>query len=593
MRKLRNAALLAFVAAAGAASTDATAAMMTHSDLTSMAFEADAVVRARLGKEQRIDQWTVLTDTIVEKTYKGPLAPGDHVPLDYGLYRWNGMFGQEDAGAPGEVVLFLVLNRHAANQRRWDAGPVSDWYIESSGVRVDLRGAIQRFEQESNPGGFGPVPQGHDPYDLVNDPRGAMKHTWVTFEPELLDGLGRALAVRDAMGRANTPQGRDALIEMLGPSDPDDLQLPMQSGWIGFYRDRIANEIVSRIAAEKDVPRTLRAIVRAHGAAELYMMGEDLPSVELARVASDPAAKMEERVAAISLLARFRSDDDKLALATVTKLLEAPEPDIRIAAAHAVPPERHPALLYPQVLARQFRVEKDEHALFEEVRSAKDHALGGILTGRTLNEPLVSAARAGRMLSVGWETLLDRDLRITKVEITATGASQRTLSYEGPQVVESRSNASGRANLPLWFDPPLALGRYELACDVTLESGKGARITRHFTLAPLLAKAAAPRPTYPFVPGVTGGDAGAAPTTMATPAGDAAAPASSPSTPTPRSAQGAVPAPRPSQSCGCDVIGWRSEDATGAMLATIAVLTLISRRRALALKRGHSARSRR
>ncbi len=417
MRKLRTTAVSAVASLALAyPAGDAAASMMKHSDLTSLAFEADSVVRARLGKERRLDQWTVVTDTVIEKTYKGPLAPGDHVPLDYGMYLRSGSFATEDAGPPTVVVLFLGANTDAANQRRWDAGPVCDWYIESSGLRVELRGVIQRFEQESNPGGFAPVRQGHDPYDLVNDPRGAATYTWTTFEPELLAALGRATALREAMGRAGTPRGRDALIEMLGPADPDDPVLPMRSGWIGFYRDRIANEIVARIAAEKDVPRVLAALVRARGDVELHTLREELPRGEIVRVATDPAAPIEERVAAISLLGRFRSEEGKLELATVTKLLEAPEPAIRIAAAHAVPPERHPALLYPQVLARQFRAEKDE--------------LASILTGRTLNEPLVSATRAGRVLSVGWETLHDRDLRMTRVDISATGTSQRTLSFE-------------------------------------------------------------------------------------------------------------------------------------------------------------------
>lgn len=582
MRKLRWTAVSAVASIALTYHAgDAAAAMMTHSDLTSLAFDADSVVRARLGKEQRVDQWTVLTDTVIEKTYKGPLAPGDHVPLDYGLYLRGGVFATEDAGPPTVAVLFLRANKDAANQRRWDAGPVYDWYIESSGVRVELRGIIQRFEQESNPGGFAPVAQGRDPYDLVNDARGTATYTWTTFEPELLAALGRAAALREAMGRAGTPEGRDALIEMLGPADPDDPELPIRSGWIGFYRDRIANEIVARIAAEKDVPRVLRALVRAHGAVELHTLREELPREEIVRVATDPAAPIEERVAAISLLGRFRSQEGKLELATVTKLLEAQEPAIRIAASHAVPPERHPALLYPQVLARQFRAEKDDLALFEEVRSAKNHELGSILTGRTLNEPLVSATRAGRVLSVGWETLHDRDLQMSRVEITATGTSQRTLSFERRQIVESRTSSSGSAVLPLAFDPPLAFGSYELACDVTLESGKGARITRHFTLAPLLAKAATPRPTYPFVAGATTSDAGTAQIIpMLASAGDAATPTASSSASATPAAVGVVSAPRPSQGCGCDVAASSSGSRGGAITSFALALLFFRRRRA-------------
>lgn len=579
MRKRRLAALAFMTAASALAHVDARAAMMTHTDLTSLAFESDAVIAARRGTTTKARPYLTPTDTTITKVYKGPLAVGDHLPLDFGLYSFASPFAppDADAGAPSEdVVLFLRRNAEAENQRRWDAGPVFDWYIEPAGVRISIGGVMHRFEQWSNPGGFAPVLQGHDPYDLVNDPRGRYTYSRSTFEPLLLAALGRAQAAHEALAHTDTEAGRQHLLDMLGPEDPDDPDLSMRAGYVGFYRDDLAEAVIAQLAKEKDVLRTVRAMTRSRSVVDGHHVRMDLPVAEIIRAASDRSLSPHERAAAVSLLGWPRETPETRR--AILGLLADPEPEVRAAAVLMPPSEPAPNDPFVNAVGRLFATEQDGRVLLAIKRSSWNMQRPGLTAARNPRPPIVTAYRTGRVVHAAWGTVADTDLHIERVTITARGPlpsqTVRTLVVERKDLGESRGGSTGEADVALAFEPPLALGRWELAAEVALGTESGAVSARTFPLLPLVAKAAAPRPTYAFVPGGSlaidrgaSTDAGA-PLPVAPRADDASA---SP----PR---GAAPSRTP-PGCGCSIPGMDAPRREGVvLLVTALALMLVARR---------------
>src|SRR5689334_17795066 len=80
-------ALIAFVV--GIVARPASAAMMTHTDLTSLAFEAEAIVRAKKVGERPIDQYSKMIDHVVVESYFGPFKAGDKLETEYGAYSFS------------------------------------------------------------------------------------------------------------------------------------------------------------------------------------------------------------------------------------------------------------------------------------------------------------------------------------------------------------------------------------------------------------------------------------------------------------------------------------------------------------------------
>src|SRR5690242_14460291 len=112
-----RAALLALLLAAllSLLAPPARAAMMLHHDLTSLAFQSEAVVLARRGAERPFGPYDTLVEHHVVESYAGPLHPGDVIEVSYDgamlRPRWGWTPGVRDAAEPvvsDEVILFLI-----------------------------------------------------------------------------------------------------------------------------------------------------------------------------------------------------------------------------------------------------------------------------------------------------------------------------------------------------------------------------------------------------------------------------------------------------------------------------------------------------
>lgn len=338
MRWIRVLALLGLLIA-----TDARAAMMAHYDLAGLTLESDAIVVAtRTPAVDRTSRYHVT------RAIRGPIAAGTDLILDDGLYATDG-----HALEP-EVVVFL---------HRADAG---GWYITPSGLRVVERGAVFRFEQWDNPGGFTMVPQGHDPADQWHAASTPIDRA--TFDRELAAAMARADGVAPALAIADPARRRAAALALVAPVGASRPAL-------GFYRDEVVARLAAGLAAAGDLAAALDVMARDRSG--IAWRAPLASPAALIAVALDPTAPVERRAEALRALRAGALFADTIGVAAVLTLVDAPEAEVRAAAIGAAASvgswsggdraqaARNRALrrLVDRALARRFAVEPDGAAL--------------------------------------------------------------------------------------------------------------------------------------------------------------------------------------------------------------------------------------
>jgi len=139
---------------------------MPHRDLAGLVMESDAVVVAERVSVEHPARYSEIGHYRVERALFGTMAKGMEVAVEQSLYAT----GRHNLDK--RAVLFLVKGE-----------------LVPSGMRVIEGGKVFRFEQFDNPGGWGMVPQGHDPQD--NWQAGVAAVDLPTFEREVSDAVAR------------------------------------------------------------------------------------------------------------------------------------------------------------------------------------------------------------------------------------------------------------------------------------------------------------------------------------------------------------------------------------------------------------------
>lgn len=386
----------------------ALAAMMTHLDLTSLALEADAIVRARVVSETREDPYTTRKTLEVVRSYEGPLVPGDRFELAYDLYGTHafGDYRGADAGAPTlgpEVVVFLAKpRRHAPSGALRPPNPGDwPWYLVGSGLRIFLDGKAHRFVQFNNPGGFDPVPQGHDPYDLYDDPRGGPALDLAGLEAEMAVAQARAAEIRAAIAAPDGPARRERLVALAGLDEP-----PSNSSMGGFYRNTAAGRVLKALGDTHDLPSFLRALSRSSGV-HLREFARAFSPAAVLEAASNPTLPLPLRLAALDLADAMSFELRELpsAEARVLALLSDADPDVRMRAL-SVEPDGDPSAARKAAVLRRWAIEPDPRVQLSLYDAAERYELRGTL--RRL-EPrrgtIVAAILRHDVLRIGWADL--------------------------------------------------------------------------------------------------------------------------------------------------------------------------------------------
>jgi hypothetical protein len=563
--------------------TPAFAAMMHHYDLTSLAFEADIIVRARTVAETKKDQWTTVRTMVVTRKYKGDLEAGASFKVAYDLYSTSNYFDTfgeaPDAGPKpvlgDEVVLFLSREADKFNP------PPGDFWVVSSGLRIFLDGKAQRFEQWNNPGGFVPVPQGRDPYDLYGDPRGKDALDLAGLESEIFRAMRQATEAKAAVDAPDTPARRRALLAMCGPESSE--ARPANSAFGGFYANLVSEKIVEALAKTGDVKATLEGMARCEDV-DAFRLSADLSLASVFDAAADTKLSVPLRVAALSYLAHgnvIRLRDMTTADAKVIALLGDHSPEVRIAALRVHPTDTTTPAMKAAILAR-WKAEKDDRVRLALIRGADTHGMLADLAAIATQLPVLSANRTHDVVTIRWADVDDLfNLNVTSATVVARRAGERDRTLDVVKNAALSSNGrEGFKSARLAFDPPFSPsgGQVKIDMSVVLEDSNKHRPTvrRSFDLGMMTIDP----PLPPLVP--------APPAPSAPPSPPRSASSSASANPAPSPGRSATPTPpittAPKRSsCGCDLVPARPTEATWLTLGAWALL--VARRRAGA---GHS-----
>jgi hypothetical protein len=518
------------------------ALLLPEYDLASLVWESNAVVRARWQSARKLDEWTTLVSYRVEKAYAGELKVGDVIEAldDYAREPADEWPRRKPHVVSDEVIAFLVRPRDRS--RAWQ------WECVESGLRIALDGRVQRFHQDSNPGGYGPVPQGPDPWDLLGDPRGDVPLDWQGFESELAGAMARVERVRAALrGDLRSEAGTRALLETLGPLPEDEA--PSWSGEPGFYVDLVASEAVKALEATGDLTATLEAVARAR-AGRWHDMGlSSISSGDLARAAGSSKVRVALRRAALSVLDQRRMSIDEGTRNSLVPLLSDPEVEVRKAALRLYfPPENK---RYRAALEKRMKAETDPGAkrlLVDVARRA------GLLDAATkAGDWLLFHAERDR--HVVEATLLFAggprpSFRRIEIEARAEGGASGRMALGREQVEGSSSVHEISVQIALAFDPPLPVGTYALDLTAILDVD-GRSSTRRVALSPLKVST----PLLPPGAATAMAEAMKSAALAASAASAAAAASSAAATMSAGSGLPAAPSAAPPSACGCRAAG--------------------------------------
>lgn len=560
-RAVRLLCALALALAALTRDGTARAAIMHHHDLTSLALEADAIVRARQIAEKKVDPYTTERTMKVTRSYKGELSAGASFVVAYDLYTTEPFDGiPRDGGAPklGEELVFFL-------RRAPSDGGAPGFRLVSSGLRIFLDGKAHRFEQWNNPGGFVPVPQGRDPYDLFGDTRGGEPLDAAGLDAAILEAVARAVAIETALAAPDRPATRRRLVSLAG-FEPE--AAPVGASLAGFYADAAGKRIVEALAKRGDLHATLEALSRTPGVGT-FQLRTGLDAEQVLRAAENPRLREPSRVAALRLaegmwpaLREMPSADARLAA-----LLSDPSPEVRLAALAVRPRETPTERMKEAVLAR-WKAEKEDRVRIALVGAAAGLGIRGSLTR---GPPTVFADLRRDVVRVAWAAVDERvNLVVRRAEVVAKRDGEPDRTFDLMKGPASYSNGSTGSCVSRIVDPSLRPGDYAITLDVVVAdlAKREPDVTRRFVLGTMRVDAAdrAPAASTPSA---------AAPAASASDLGDAGPP---PVSPARRSA------------CGCESVGGGASRAAAPWGALFAWIVAGARRRARTAKsRGRRA----
>lgn len=484
------------------------AAPMEHHDLATLWFLAEEVVEAQeVAHGFELAEWNETTTYRVERTLKGTLAVEAEIVVFDDAWstriepRWDYSDSENPRQLPapafeGRVYLFLTAAapRMIAEGRYTREGL---WQKVPSGMRLVAEGRIWRFEQWSNPGGYRPVPQGHDPQDVLV---GSLEPNpqpldVATFERELerarlrAEACAAVLAVSDA-------RARNALLLTLLPP-PRSFPPAQRIDGGGFPADGLSERLRAAIAESGDFDAYLEALGRDVRSVFQEFDGRRFIDVDragrlesLVAAAADPDQPRHRRDAALRVLADFGlwrggpEEEEHGRQRRLTALLSDADPWIRAAAVEAVATY----LAAEGVLRREaaaaleaaFETETDPEVLLSGAwatmrRDMKTRLLDPVLRGErklvvaVRRAPVAPTVGSGELLlgyEAAWrEREQNPSLAFTATAVAADGTAGVVASTEVVQAMTSTGIARGFVRVR--FAEPLAAGTWRVTLTVS------------------------------------------------------------------------------------------------------------------------------
>ncbi|MBX3246852.1 MAG: hypothetical protein KF901_06705 [Myxococcales bacterium] len=281
------------------------AALMTHTDLASLALLSDAVL-----KVERLDPFGDGMRARVVTSFRGPLREGRVLVLPAGAYSLTRASGP----LATSETMYVFLQRRGGG-----------WAIVPSGLRVvDTSGRVHRFAQERNPGLYVPVPQGVDPDDVREVVGADVPQQVADFESRLRAALARADEARGALDDPDPIGRRARLLAVLGAPAERRMVLPLTTPYV----DELAERAFRRLRDAGDVEGALEVVARSRPGSLQSALRD---KAALLRIALDDAAPAHRRVAALEQVFDSVELPTEAETTAVLRLLDDASPELRAA----------------------------------------------------------------------------------------------------------------------------------------------------------------------------------------------------------------------------------------------------------------------
>lgn len=493
-----HAPLILLLGAVCCPAVTAKAAPMEHHDLASLWFLADHVIRAEpVSLQHRHEEWNTTTTYRVTHIYGGSLAIGDQIEVYDDAYRtvFQASWDYSDPEHPVErmplrkdpvEVLFLV----PAPPRLIREGLLDGdglYQKVPSGQRLLAGGRVYRFEQQSNPGAYAPVPQGPDPEDVFGRAdRWGVALTLAEFDAELGEARARAEAAVAALAREDRTERTAAILELLpaAATFPARVRFPIT----GFAGDALSRHLQQAVSAEGDLDALVEAFGRdlvpsmyAYDGRRFLDPDPAAGGAALLEVACDGERPRHHRYAALRLLAENRQairEDPEAARDRIAGLLDDRDPWIRATAVLALGRLGHGegqrAIVVDQLTSH---VPKERHP---EVLLAAGHQLRSLDAKISRLDPLLREGRelisvlrpgpqdcdSGGELVLGHGYLIQHhdwspSVTLTARAVAADGGERESTAVQVLAASHGQDGGHGLARYT--FDPPLAPGRWTVS----------------------------------------------------------------------------------------------------------------------------------
>jgi hypothetical protein len=451
-------------------STTARAALLPHYDLTSLAFQAKNVVRAKQTSEKKIDEYTTLRTMVVIANYKGDLVPGATFTVStdgYSLESFGELFDPpaKPAVVAPEMIFFL--------------GPKGE--IVPSGLRIFRDGKAQRFAQFNNPGGYYPIPQGLDPWDMCGDPRARASVDLAALEAQIAVALRRAAAVKRALHAPDLGRLVGEITEL--GEEP------------ACYDDAVARAILDELAERNDLPALLDAASRTKETGYRFPLRADVHEHALLAAAENRGLPLTSRLAALRVLrehGHFLFNDATLD-ARFVALVSDPEPRIR-AAALVVRGGSHPSSAMKTAIRSVWAVETDDRVRVALVRAAAREKISADLMTPGTKWPVFAVYSANGQVLVPWADADPKvSLRLVSAKITMKGDGRTQSANLSMTTQMMTGGGEGIIGASIVFEPPLAPGVYDAEVAIVLDDqqqGSSKSVKKTVKLGKLLAPSA-------------------------------------------------------------------------------------------------------
>ena len=486
------------------------AAPMEHHDLASLWFEADEIVMAdELAHGTEGADWSEITAYRVTRSWKGALAVGAEIEVFDDAYNltidptWDVSDPEHPQQVPAperepRAILFLEPSapRMIAEGQFTRAGL---WQKVPSGMRILAGGKVLRFVQQSNPGGYAPVPQGDDPGDALHgtlEPNEPLD--LAAFERELAEAKARAERAVAALAMTEPAERSAALLALLPAARTFP---PLERPWpAGFPADDLSRQLREELAKARNVETFLEAMgrdvvgsFRTWDGRTFLDPGRTDRASQLLDAAVESSRPLHQRDAALRVLADnvpwpLEADEGEPLLDRLGPLLADPNPWVRAAAVEATA-----AWLGGDAKWKWRAAELLETALETETDADVLNTYAWSLMGRGMKERIldshlrgerrvVLAARpgpsdsaSGAELVLGYEFTC-RDTQPAPYYLTfvaaAMGADGTVVRSSSAEALSATSTTgAGRGIQRFRFDEPLAAGTWQ----VTLEVQRSAR----------------------------------------------------------------------------------------------------------------------